>query len=116
MDKGRILITGATSGIGRAAVLRFAELGWEVFATGRSEARRRELADATKGGRVHVVALDVDQPESIRACQEEIHGLTGGYGVDVVVNNAGFARVSPVVELTDADLRGHFDTNVFAVV
>jgi NAD(P)-dependent dehydrogenase (short-subunit alcohol dehydrogenase family) len=116
MTKGRILITGATSGIGRAAVERFAALGWEVFATGRSEAKRRELAASTKDGRVHVVALDVDRAESIATCQEEILRLTDGYGVDVVVNNAGFARVSPIAELTDEDLRGHFDTNVFAVV
>ena len=115
-SKGRVLITGATSGIGREAVRRFAELGWEVFATGRSEARRRELAASSKEGLVHVVALDVDRADSIAACRAEVFRLTDGYGVDVVVNNAGFARVSPVADLTDEDLRGHFDTNVFAVV
>ncbi len=117
MTTGRILITGATSGIGREAVRRFAELGWEVFATGRSEARCAELARSTaKEGNVRVVALDVDQAASIAACKDEILRLSGGYGVDVVVNNAGFARVSPIADLTDEDLRGHFDTNVFAVV
>ena len=109
-------MTGATSGIGRETARRFAELGWEVFATGRSESGRRALADSLTEGVVHVVALDVDQAASIAACEKEILALTGGYGVDVVVNNAGFARVSPIAELTDADLRSHFDTNVFGLV
>ncbi len=70
--RGRVPITGATSGIGREAVRRFAELGWEVFATGRSEARRRELAASSKEGLVHVVALDVDRADSIAACRAEV--------------------------------------------
>lgn len=110
------MVTGATSGIGREAARRFAELGWEVFATGRSEAGRRALEASLPVGRAHVVALDVDRAESIAACQQAILALTDGYGVDVVVNNAGFARVSPIAELTQEELRAHFETNVFGLV
>jgi NAD(P)-dependent dehydrogenase (short-subunit alcohol dehydrogenase family) len=112
------LVTGATSGIGLEAARRFAELGWEVFATTRDPTRAAalEAALASAGERGHVVTLDVDRPPSIAACAAEVFDRTGGYGVDVVVNNAGFARMSPVVDLTDADLREHFDTNVFGLV
>jgi NAD(P)-dependent dehydrogenase (short-subunit alcohol dehydrogenase family) len=124
MKNGRILVTGATSGIGLATAQRFAALGWEVFATGRSESARRALrealpadaAGATGTARTHVVALDVDDAASIAVCQREILALTDGYGVDVIVNNAGFARVSPIAELTDQELRSHFETNVFGLV
>jgi short-subunit dehydrogenase len=113
---GRILVTGATSGIGLEVVRTFAKMGWEVFATGRNEARRAEIANELSAHRVHVLALDVDQRESIAACRQAVLDRTDGYGVDVVVNNAGFARMAPIAEVTDADLRAHFETNVFAAI
>lgn len=116
MTARRILVTGATSGIGLEVSRRFALMGWEVFATGRNAARRAAVATELGSERAHVIALDVDQRDSMLACKAEILDKTNGYGVDVVVNNAGFARMAPVAEVTDSDLRAHFETNVFAVV
>jgi len=111
-----ILITGATSGIGLEAARSFAKLGWTVFATGRNERRMKELAPEFPPGTVHFLPLDVDHADSIAALRRTVLEMTRGYGIDVLVNNAGFARAAPLAEVTSADLRAHFETNVFAVV
>jgi short-subunit dehydrogenase len=112
----KVLITGATSGIGLVAVRHFEKLGWTVYATGRNQKKLDELSKQFTSGKVHFVTLDVDSLDSIENGRKKVFELTHGYGVDVVVNNAGFARAAPLAEITNADLRGHFETNVFAVV
>jgi NAD(P)-dependent dehydrogenase (short-subunit alcohol dehydrogenase family) len=112
----RVLITGATSGIGLVAARQFAAAGWTVFATGRSESKMAEAGKAFASRQVHFLVLDVDDARSIAAFRARVMELTEGYGVDVIVNNAGFARAAPMAEITSADLRAHFETNVFAVV
>lgn len=112
----RILVTGATSGIGLEAVRRFAKLGWHVIATGRKEERLLEIRAELAAWKVDTARLDVDEPDSIAACKAEVLALTGGYGVDVVVNNAGFAVASPILDLDDRSLRAQFATNVFGAI
>jgi NADP-dependent 3-hydroxy acid dehydrogenase YdfG len=112
----RALVTGATSGIGLVTARQFAQAGWTVFATGRSEAKLAEAAKEFASQDVHFLVLDVDDAKSIAAFRERVMVETHGYGVDVIVNNAGFARAAPMAEITSADLRAHFETNVFAVV
>ncbi len=113
-----VLITGATAGIGREAALHLALRGHHVIATGRREAALAELrteAEA-RGGRIDTVRLDVTNESSIREAREMVDRLTDGYGVDVLINNAGYGLAAPLVEATDRDLRAQFDTNVFGLM
>jgi NAD(P)-dependent dehydrogenase (short-subunit alcohol dehydrogenase family) len=110
-----ILITGATSGIGRDAALRLARAGHLVLAGGR---RPDALAALTRegGGRVEPVVLDVTDPASVEAARELVDRRTGGRGLDVLVNNAGYALPGPLEALSERDLRALFDTNVFGLL
>ncbi len=110
-----ILITGATSGIGRAAALRFAQLGHRVFATGRNEAALATLA-AQGGEHLETVRLDVTDAASIGAAVARVDDLTAGAGIDVLVNNAGYGQFGPLLDVTDRQLRAVFDTNVFGLM
>jgi NAD(P)-dependent dehydrogenase (short-subunit alcohol dehydrogenase family) len=112
-----ILITGATTGIGRHAALHLAALGHHVIATGRNPRALDELrAAGAAHGRVDVVLLDVTDGASIEAARAEVERLTGGRGVDVLVNNAGYGLAGAMAEVTDADLRAQFETNVFGLM
>lgn len=113
--KSTVLVTGATSGIGRAASLQFAEAGYRVFATGRNPAALARLAEEASG-RMETLVLDVTAARSIAEAREEVLGRTGGHGLDVLVNNAGFGVAAPVELVRDADLRAQFETNVFGLV
>lgn len=114
-----IFITGATAGIGRHVALEFARQGYRVFAAGRREAALAELvaaATALGKGTLEAIRLDVtDEPEVV-AVAAEVLRRTGGRGIDVLVNNAGYGQMGPLEEVSDADLRRQYDTNVFGLM
>ncbi len=110
-----ILITGATSGIGRDAALHLAAKGFRVIASGRNAEALASLATES-GGRVETLALDVTSQASIDAAAREVDARTGGRGVDVLINNAGYGWAAPALEMSDADLRAMFETNVFGLM
>jgi NAD(P)-dependent dehydrogenase (short-subunit alcohol dehydrogenase family) len=110
-----ILITGATSGIGRDAALRLAGAGHLVLAGGRRRDLLAGLA-AESRGRVEPLVLDVTDPPSVEAARELVERRTGGLGLDVLVNNAGYALPGPLEALAEADLRALFDTNLFGLL
>jgi NADP-dependent 3-hydroxy acid dehydrogenase YdfG len=109
-----VLVTGASSGIGRATAVEFARRGHTVFASARREGVLADLAAAVPG--IRAVGLDVTDPASIDRAWAKILADTGGAGVDVLVNNAGFALAGPVEALTGDDVRRQFDTNVFGLL
>jgi NAD(P)-dependent dehydrogenase (short-subunit alcohol dehydrogenase family) len=111
-----ILITGATAGIGRATALHLARAGHHVIASGRNFDALLELRREAPAGKLDVLRLDVTDAASIASAVAECDRLTGGHGVDVLVNNAGFGTAVPVAEISDHDLRAQFDTNVFGLV
>ena len=113
-----VLITGATSGIGRFTALHLATRGYHVIGAGRREAELAKLKEeaAAAGGRLDVVAMDVTSSDSIARAKLLVDGLTGGRGVDVLVNNAGFGLVGPLSEIPDSELRRQYDTNVFGLM
>ena len=114
-----ILITGATSGIGRDAAVRLARRGHLVLAGGRRPDALAALALAGQGrgaGLLEPLPLDVTDPASVEAARELVDRRTGGRGLDVLVNNAGFALPGPLETLAERDLRELFDTNVFGLL
>jgi NAD(P)-dependent dehydrogenase (short-subunit alcohol dehydrogenase family) len=113
-----VLITGATAGIGRTTALHLVRLGHHVIASGRKPAElARLVAEATGlAGKLDTVALDVTQPASIAAAVEAVAGLVGDRGLDVLINNAGFGVLGPTSEISDAEMRRQYDTNVFGLM
>jgi NAD(P)-dependent dehydrogenase (short-subunit alcohol dehydrogenase family) len=86
-----VLITGCSSGIGRATAELFARSGWRVFATVRSADDARAISDwaATNAVALHPLRMDVTQTADVRSGVEEMLAICGR--VDVLVNNAGIA-------------------------
>lgn len=110
-----VFITGATSGIGEAAVHAFANAGWKVIATGRRADRLEALATAVGQDRVHTVAFDVrDEP----ARDAAIASLPRDFAtIDLLINNAGLALgVNPAQEADLDQWKTMIDTNVTALV
>ena len=86
-----VLITGTSTGIGRAAALLFQQKGWNVVATMRTPANETEL---TRLPNVLVTALDVTDTASIRRALDEAVARFGQ--IDVVVNNAGYGLLGAI--------------------
>lgn len=112
-----VLITGATAGIGRETALFLAKQGHHVIASGRKVAELEKLAAEGKAvGKLDTLSLDVTSAESIAAAVKEVDKLTENRGVDVLVNNAGFGVLGPSAEITDAEMRRQYETNVFGLM
>jgi NAD(P)-dependent dehydrogenase (short-subunit alcohol dehydrogenase family) len=106
----KALVTGATSGLGRAIALQLARDGAEVVVHGRDAARGAETLEAIRaeGGSARFVAADLGDPAAIDRLTEE----TGQ--VDILVNNAGFSTWGPTAELDVAAFDSMFAVNVRA--
>ncbi len=109
-----ILVTGASSGIGRATALRLDADGHHVFAGVDDAADTAALAGAS--GRLRVVVLDVTLTASIDAAAEEIASHLAGRGLDGLVNNAGVGFPGPLEVLALDDLRRQIEVNVIGQV
>jgi NAD(P)-dependent dehydrogenase (short-subunit alcohol dehydrogenase family) len=108
------LITGASTGIGRATTLRLAGAGWTVFAGVRDSAAGESLVGDAPGGRVIPLTLDVTDAVQIDQARERVERETGPAGLDALVNNAGIGIGGPLELVPQEDLRRQFDVNVFA--
>ena len=107
------LITGASSGLGRALAEAALERGDRVVASARDPERVADLAERHPGNAI-ATRLDVTKPEEARAAVEA--GLAAFDRIDVVVNNAGYGLFGAVEELPDEELRAEFETNVFGAL
>jgi len=113
--KKSVLITGASSGIGRASVLQMSAAGWQVFATLRKPQEIEKLrAEAIAG--VIPVLLDVEDRPSIKTAAEQITAQVAPSGLDGLVNVAGIGMVRPLEYATERDMQKIFDVNVFGQI
>ncbi len=105
---GIALVTGATSGIGRATALRLAHDGWDVVVHGRNPERGAEVVKEieAQGGRARFIAADLKDVASVRALVIEVGE------VDVLVNNAGASWFGPTADLDQTTFDDLFDGNV----
>jgi NAD(P)-dependent dehydrogenase (short-subunit alcohol dehydrogenase family) len=114
-DDRSIVITGASTGIGRACTERFHRLGWRVFAGVRKEADAAILREATSD-RTTPIMLDVTRQELIDEAARRVSEAVGEAGLQGLVNNAGIGVGGPVEGLELEALRRQFEVNVFGQV
>jgi NAD(P)-dependent dehydrogenase (short-subunit alcohol dehydrogenase family) len=118
-DAPVVLITGCSSGIGRATALLFAARGYRVYASMRrpaGDAGASLRADAERNGwALATPALDVTDDASVAAAVDGLLAETGGR-IDVLVNNAGYYAFGPLEETSPDELRAQLETNVVGVL
>lgn len=106
-----VFITGASSGIGKATALYFAQNGWNVAATMRSPEKETDLTTLTN---VKLFKLDVTDNESITNAIETAVNQFGK--IDVLVNNAGYGADGVFEAMSDEVIENQFNTNVFGLM
>ena len=104
-----VLVTGCSSGIGRATAERLARSGWTVYASAR---RLESMAGLEEAG-CRLLQLDVTDEGSMRAAVEEVERAEGAVGA--LVNNAGYSLSGAVESVALEDARREFETNVFGL-
>lgn len=104
------LITGCSSGIGRALAETMRDAGYQVWACARKPA---DLASLQAAG-LRALALDVNDAQAIARALAELHQEAGR--LDVLVNNAGYGAMGPLLDAGAAGMRQQFETNVFSLV
>ena len=104
-----VLVTGCSSGIGRATAERLARSGWTVYAS----ARRLEAITSLEEAGCRPLRLDVTDDDSMRAAVEEVERAEGAVGV--LVNNAGYSQSGAVESAPLDEARRQFETNVFGL-
>ncbi|WP_419803400.1 SDR family oxidoreductase [Mucilaginibacter sp.] len=110
-DHKTIVITGASSGIGKATAIYFAQQGWNVAATMRSI---ENVSDFAAHPSIVPFKLDVTNQESIKNAISQI--LQTFPNIDVLYNNAGYALAGAFEATTDEQVRKQFETNLFGVM
>ena len=106
-----ILVTGCSSGIGRATALEAARRGHRVFASARN---RSDLAELERRDNLTALSLDVTDPASVRAGVDLVLSRAGR--IDALVNNAGYAQYGAVEEVTPEEWHAVFDVNFFGLL
>jgi NAD(P)-dependent dehydrogenase (short-subunit alcohol dehydrogenase family) len=105
-----VLITGCSSGIGRATAERLARSGHNVYAT----ARRPESIEDLRDAGCKILPLDVTDEDSMREAVERVERAEGSVGS--LVNNAGYSQSGTIEEVPMESVRRQFETNVFGLV
>ncbi|MCA0446933.1 MAG: SDR family oxidoreductase [Bacteroidetes bacterium] len=109
--KKTVLITGSSTGIGRASAFYFQKMGWNVAATMRTPEKETELIHLEN---VKVYKLDVLDETGITNTIKKVMADFGN--LDVVVNNAGYGAVGAFEAASEVQIKRQFDTNVFGVM
>ena len=106
--KKTIVITGASSGIGKAAAILFAQRGWNVAATMRQPDKETDLAHYPD---TKLYTLDVTSPDNVTQAVQQV--LADFSSVDVLLNNAGYGLFGPLETVSEEKIMQQFQTNLF---
>src|SRR5919106_2638905 len=115
-NKPVAVVTGSSSGIGYETSLLMARNGFFTYATMRSTDKSNKIIDLIRNEKLplEVLRLDVTDDKSVKEAIERIANEQGR--IDVLVNNAGYALLGPLEELSIQEFKEQFETNVFGVV
>jgi len=108
--KKNVLITGCSTGIGKALALEFHSKGFQVFATARKMDSINDLKDLG----MKVIEIDINSSESLKNAYHSLLTLTDR--LEILVNNAGYAAMGPLVEMPKEELELQFRTNVLSQI
>jgi NAD(P)-dependent dehydrogenase (short-subunit alcohol dehydrogenase family) len=114
MDMKTVVITGASTGIGRTAAEYLAGKGWRVFAGVRKEVDGEPLKAANEN--IFPILLDVTKPEHVDAAVEIVKTALNGTKLAGLVNNAGIANMGPLALQPLDQIEAHFQVNVFGAL
>ena len=111
-----IVLTGASSGIGRSTAIALASTGAHLHLVARREQRLEEVCEEVRGlgGRAAAHVFDVRETERWAKLVEDVHGEHGH--LDILINNAGVGATKTFLDTTDEDWRWTFDINLHAMV
>ncbi len=109
-----VVITGASTGIGRATAEHLAAQGWQVFAGIRKEADGDALVAAEP--RIKPILLDVTNPDQVETAAKTIRAALAGQKLAGLVNNAGIANMGPLALQPMDQFEAHFSVNVFGLL
>ena len=110
MSQPSVVITGCSSGIGRALADAFQQAGYQVWATAR---KAEDLAALSAAG-FNAVPLDVNDGLALGQLAQRLKGEISG--LDVLINNAGYGAMGPLLDGGVEAMRKQFETNVFSIV
>lgn len=114
-QKGAVVITGTSTGVGRATALLLAKQGYRVFAGVRKDKDAESLKQATSGNLTPII-LDVTKPEQIKSATELVSQIVGDEGLVGLVNNAGIAIDGPLECIAIDDLRKQFEVDAIGQI
>ncbi|MBD3255605.1 MAG: SDR family NAD(P)-dependent oxidoreductase, partial [Candidatus Lokiarchaeota archaeon] len=109
-SNNHVLITGASSGIGRACAEFLASHGFKVYAAARKD---KDIKELNKIENITSLEIDVTKQKTIDNAIEYIRNQNTG--LYAIINNAGIARAGPLMELSTDDLYGQFNVNLFGI-
>jgi NAD(P)-dependent dehydrogenase (short-subunit alcohol dehydrogenase family) len=111
-------VTGGSRGIGRAVVWDLARRGFRVFALARAQDELRELEDAARaeGLEIQGVPLEIADHASRQDAAAAIFEATDGYGLDVLVNNAGYGQFGPLEDIPIEKFRRQMEVNLVGLL
>jgi NAD(P)-dependent dehydrogenase (short-subunit alcohol dehydrogenase family) len=110
-----VVITGASSGIGRACAIGLADAGFQVFAGVRKQADGDALKELTTGTLIPLL-IDVTNAATVKAAADEVAAAVGANGIAGLINNAGIGVTWPMEAIPTDVLRKQYDINVFGHV
>jgi NAD(P)-dependent dehydrogenase (short-subunit alcohol dehydrogenase family) len=110
----RVLITGASGGIGRATARALLSRGWGVFGGVRREQDAHRLR-AELGAGFTPLPLELTDPSSVQRAAEQVQSALAGAALDALVNSAGIIRLGPLACLSTEALREQFEVNLFGL-
>lgn len=113
MEGKKVLITGASSGIGAAIGIYLAARGYQVWGTTRNLSKVETFSGELQKS-VRFIAMDVNREESVKAGVEEYFRQAGG--IDILINNAGYGVLGPIEEFPIERTREIFETNYFGTL